>query len=72
MMEVHSHEASTEYFMRGPFTRSDETRWEDCRILTKFAIKNDNGRGNVSCTIECRLREDLGETVAYRPQRPVK
>ena len=78
-MDVHPHEQSKDYMMRGPFTRNGkdnsgfiEEWWEDCRILSKFKIKKANGREEIFCNIECRLREDLGETVPFRPPLPVK
>ena len=78
MMEVHPHEGNKDYLMRGPFIRNGraegfaEEWWEDCRILTKFKLKRANGREDIFCTIECRLREDLGETYPFRPSRPIK
>lgn len=73
-MEVHPHESSEEYVMRGPFTRGEGNAktWEDCRILSKFKVTRANGHDDVFCTIECRLRKDLGETAPFRPPLPVK
>ena len=76
MMEVHPHEGSDDYLMSGPFTRNGkgfvEDWWEDCKILSKFKLKRANGRDDIFCTIECRLREDLGETAPFRPPLPIK
>lgn len=74
MMEVHPHEDSKEYFMAGPFRRGNdsEEQWEPCRILTKFTVLRASGRGDMYCTVECRMRPDLDDTVPFRPTLPIK
>ena len=74
VMEVHPHENSKDYVMRvhergGNASRE---RWEDCRILSKFKVKQGNNRFKVLCTIECRQRQDLNETTPWRPEDPVR
>lgn len=69
--EVHPHEASKEYLLRVRSQRNgvNDTKWEDCRILTKFQVKDRADKAKTFCTIECRLRKDLGETAPFRPQQ---
>ena len=73
-MQVHPHEEDREYLLHAQVTRGDTTKWEDCRILSKFKAKTVAAKRDIEkvfCTIECRLREDLGETVPFRPQQPL-
>ena len=72
-MEVHPHESSKEYCMRVQSHREgpNDNKWEDCRILKKFKIKK-NGRESLFCTVECRLRKDLGETMCFQPEGRMK
>ena len=70
-MEVHPHENSKDYVMR-VHERVSRERWEDCRILSKFKVKQSGNRFKVLCTIECRQRQDLNETTPWRPEDPVR
>ena len=73
-IELHSHEASKDYMMRCHERggNANRERWEDCRLLTKFKNTKSNGREEVLCTVECRIRRDLKETKPWRPVDPIR
>ena len=75
MLPMHPHESSRDYLLRIRERGGNGSReqWEDCRVLNKFMKKiTKNGRDQVMCNIECRLRTDLEETSAWRPEAPIK
>ena len=73
-MSLHPHEESQDYFLRVKERggNGNRDRWEDCRVLTKYKVAKANGREQVFCTIECRLREDLQETTPWRPAQSMR
>ena len=73
-MEVFPHEQSSDYLLRVRERGGNDSleKWEDCRILTKSKVEKSNGRHEVLCTIECRLRTDLNETKPWRPEQSIR
>ena len=74
-INLHSHESSRDYLLRVRERGGNGSRdqWEDCRVIHKFRRKTTNrGQEQVMCNIECRLRRDLGETSAWRPEEPIR